>query len=75
MWPHSVRVVMPFLQYRGSPAFWRDLFYDLSVSRFSEAGLRILPQAGAAVSPTDKSRKDNALPPGTSEKASPPADD
>ena len=30
----------------------RDLFYDLSASR--QAGLRIVPQAGPAVSPADK---------------------
>jgi hypothetical protein len=57
---------VPRLSRRG-----RDLFYDLSAS--CQAGLRIVPQAGPAVSHADKPRKDGALPPGTSEKAASPS--
>ena len=46
-------VMRSFLLFRGSPAV-RDLFYDLSMSRW--AGLRIpFDRLRAAASPADKS--------------------
>ena len=57
----------PFLQFQGSQA---GLFSDLSAGE--SYPLRIVPQAGPAVSPTDKPRKDGALSPVTSEKHSYP---
>jgi hypothetical protein len=57
---------MSFLQFRGSRL---GLFSDLSAGEFCP--LRIpLDKLGAAVSPTDKSRKDGSLPPVASEKTS-----
>jgi hypothetical protein len=55
-----------FRQFRGSRA---GLFSDLSTGE--SCPLRIVPEAGPAVSPTDKSRKHSALPPVTSEKSHP----
>ena len=56
-----------FLQFQGSQA---GIFSDLSAGE--SFPLRIVPQAGPAVSPTDKTRKDGALSPVTSEKNSYP---
>ena len=56
-----------FLQFQGSQA---GLFSDLSAGE--SFPLRIVPQAGPAVSPTDKPRKDGALSPVTSERHSYP---
>ena len=43
-----------FPLFQGSPADKRDFFYDVSTSRFREAGLRIpLDKLGAAASPID----------------------
>jgi hypothetical protein len=56
---------MPFLAYRGSGLVFSD---DLSTGEFCP--LRIPPFGMAAASPMDKSSKDGALSPGTSEKAS-----
>jgi len=69
IWVHK----RAFLQFRGSRA---GLFSDLSAGE--SCPLPIVPQAGPAVSPTDKPRKDGALrlgrarrgPPVTSEKPS-----
>jgi hypothetical protein len=57
--------MMPFLAYRGSGLVFSD---DLSTGEFCP--LRIPPFGMAAASPMDKSSKDGALSPGTSEKAS-----
>ena len=61
-----------FLQFRGSRAGppQADWSFQRLICVPLEAGLRIVPQAGPAVSPTDKPRKDGALPPVTSEKPS-----
>ena len=59
---------MPFLSFRVSRA---GVFGNLSaVPHKRDCPLRILPQAEAAVSPTDKSQKHGALPPVTPEKTS-----
>ncbi len=63
-----------FLQFRGSPALKRDLFYDVSTSRFGEAGLRILPRSFGArelrLPPLIRREKVSGLPPVTAEKTS-----
>jgi len=65
---HEVNCDMSaFLQFQGSQA---GLFSDFSAGE--SFPLRIVPQAGPAVSPTDKTRKDGALSPVTSEKHSYP---
>jgi len=56
---HKVnRDMRAFLRFQG---FRAGLLSELTASR--QAGLRIVSQAGPAVSPADKPRKDSALPP------------
>ena len=63
---HWFGQMMSFLSFRVSRA---GVFCDLSaVPHKRDCPLRIFPQAGAAVSPTDESQKHGALPPVTTEK-------
>ena len=63
---HWFGLMMSFLSFRVSRA---GVFSNLSAG--DSYPLRILTQAGAAVSPTDKSQKHSALPPVTPEKTRP----